>query len=127
MKKPKQNNGHGITFEARRYLIIQDIAAGMKYSEILHKCMEEWGVGQKTAEMYFTEATDYLRSDRTKENLIAMNTERLDDIYNKSMEGGDFKSAIKAIDTQNKLVGGYEEKVKIETEGEINLNFDIGE
>ena len=56
-----------------------------------------------------------------------MNMERLDNIIAESMKEGDKRSAIKAIDTQNKLAGGYEEKVKLETDADINLIFDIGE
>ena len=68
-----------------------------------------------------------MKSDETKETLIAMNMERLDNIIEESMKEGDKRSAIKAIDTQNKLAGGYEDKVKLETDGDINLIFDIGE
>ena len=68
-----------------------------------------------------------MRSDTAKENLISMNMQRLDTIITDSMKESDRKNAIKAIDTQNKLAGGYTEKVQIEGDTEINLNFEIGE
>lgn len=113
--------------DARRFLIINDIAQGMKYTDILWKYVKEWGLKPKSVELILNETISFMRSDTTKENLIAMNMERLDNIISDSMEEGDRKSAIKAIDTQNKLAGGYTEKVKIEGDSEINLKFDIGE
>ena len=116
-----------LSMEARRMLIISDIAKGLRYTEILNKYCEEWGLGQKSLEMYIKEAVEFMRSETTKENLLSMNMERLDGIISDSLKDGDRRSAIKAIDTQNKLAGGYEEKIKIEGDSEINLRFDIGE
>lgn len=115
-----------IELEARRYLIIADIAKGMKYTDILRKYMAEWNLGEKSLEMYIHDAIAFMRSDTAKESLIAMNMERLDGIITDSMKDGDRKNAIKAIDTQNKLAGGYEEKVRLEGDSEIVLNFDLG-
>ena len=113
--------------DAKRHLILEDIAKGMKYTEILRKYMDEWDLGEKSIEFYIHDAIAFMRSETTKESLISMNMERLDNIIADSLKDGDRKNAIKAIDTQNKLAGGYEEKVKIEGESEISLFFDIGE
>ena len=69
----------------------------------------------------------YMRDESTKESLIAMNMERLDNIISESMTEKDRKSAIKGIEVQSKLAGGFEEKIKLEGDTEINLNFDLGE
>lgn len=119
-KFPKQ-----ITHDAKRHLIISDVAAGMTYSEIVSKYMNEWGLGLKTVQAYVNEAIEYMRSETTKETLVAMNIQRLDGIISDSMTDKDRKSAIKAIDVQNKLVGGYEEKVKIDSDSDIVLNFEF--
>lgn len=113
--------------EAKRYLIISDIAKGERYSDIVRKYVKEWDLSTKTVQMAVDEAIKYMRSDETKETLIAMNMERLDGIIADSLKDSDRRNAIKAIDTQNKLAGGYTEKVKIEGDSEINLVFDIGE
>lgn len=126
-KEKKAIDTKPVSMEARRYLIISDIAKGVKYTDILRKYMQEWDLGEKSLEMYIHDAINFMRSDTTKETLIAMNMERLDDIITDSMKDGDRRSAIKAIDTQNKLAGGYEEKVKIENDSEINLIFDLGQ
>lgn len=113
--------------EAKRHLIISEIAKGTRYTDIVKKFVDEWGLSRKTIEMAVDDAIKFMRDESTKDTLIAMNMQRLDSIIADSMNDGDKKNAIKAIDTQNKLAGGYVEKVKIEDNSEINLVFDIGE
>ena len=113
--------------DARRYLVMSDIAKGMGYTEIIKKYEKEWELSPKTIELILNETIAFMRSDTAKENLISMNMQRLDTIITDSMKDSDRKNAIKAIDTQNKLAGGYTEKVQIEGDTEINLNFEIGE
>lgn len=124
--KIKQMNKE-LTLDARRFLILTDISNGERYNDMVRKYMEQWGVSHTTVELYINDAIAYMRSEKTKENFVSMNMERLDDIIAGALKDGDRRSAIKAIDTQNKLAGGYEEKVKIESDNEINLVFDIGE
>lgn len=114
-----------IKSEAKRHLIISDIAKGMTYHDIVDKYVDEWGLGLKSVQNIVNDAVDYMRSDAAKETLISMNTTRLENIISDSMKEGDRKSAIKAIDTQNKMAGAYTEKVQIEGDTEINLNFEF--
>ena len=116
-----------IKADARRYLVMSDVAKGMGYTEIIKKYEKEWELSPKTIELILNETIAFMRSDTAKENLISMNMQRLDTIITDSMKESDRKNAIKAIDTQNKLAGGYTEKVQIEGDTEINLNFEIGE
>lgn len=116
-----------IKADARRYLVMADIAKGMGYTEIIKKYETEWELSPKTIELILNETIAFMRSETAKENLISMNMQRLDTIITDSMKDSDRKNAIKAIDTQNKLAGGYTEKVQIEGDTEINLNFEIGE
>lgn len=117
---PKQ-----IPMEAKRYMIISMVAQGKTYTEILTECQAQWGLSDKTLQNVINETLQYMRSDEAKESLIAMNMQRLDNIIADSMDDKDRKNAIKAIDVQNKLAGGYTEKVKIDGDSEINLVFDI--
>lgn len=126
MSRTKINIDKQLTLDARRHLIIEDIASGKKYTDILRKYTNEWGLSVKSLELYIHDAIEFMRSDTSKENIIAMNMERLDKIVTDSIKKSDRKNAIKAIDVQNKLAGGYTEKVKIEGDSEINLKFDIG-
>lgn len=106
---------------------MEAIAKGERFSHLVQRLADEWGVSPKTSELYVCDTIAFMRSDSTKDALIAMNMERLDSIISDSINDGDRRNAIKAIDTQNKLAGGYTEKVKIEGNSEINLVFDIGE
>lgn len=114
-----------ITSEAKRYLIINDVALGLTYQTIVEKYVDEWGLGLKSVQNIVNDAIAYMRSDEAKETLIAMNTARLENIITDSITENDRKNAIKAIDVQNKMSGAYVEKVKIEGDTEINLNFDV--
>lgn len=111
--------------EAKRHLILECIAKGMRYTDIVNKFSKEWDVSPKTIEVAIHDATEYMRSEGTKENLIAANMERLDSIISDSMQEGDRKNAVKAIDTQNKMLSAYEQKVKLETDADIVLNFEF--
>ena len=119
-KFPKQ-----IPMEAKRFMIISMVAEGKTYTEILHECQEQWGLSDKTLQNVINETLAYMRSDVAKESLIAMNMQRLDDLYAESRNEGDRKSAIKAIDVQNKMAGAYTENIKIDGDSEINLNFEF--
>lgn len=113
--------------EARRNLILQAMASGASYLSMVNKFSEEWGLGRKTVELAIQDTLKFLRSEETKETLIAMNNGRLDSIIEDSMKTGDRSSAIKAIDTQNKMNGAYTEKIKLESDSEIKLDFGLGE
>ena len=114
-----------IPVDAKRHLIISDIAKGMTYMDIVRKYEQEWGLSHKTVQNIVNEAIDFMRSDEAKENIIAANMVRLEGIIGDSMGDGDRRSAIKAIDVENKMNGAYTEKVQIEGDSEITLNFEI--
>ena len=113
-----------ISAEAKRFMIINDVAEGMSYSNMVKKYMDKWGLAQSTVQQNINEALRYMRSDEFKESITSINMERLDNLIVDSIKDGDRKNAIKAIDTQNKAAGAYTEKIKIEGDSEINLIFD---
>ena len=117
---PKQ-----LPMEAKRFMIISMVASGMTYTEIVNKCQADWGLSDKTLQNVINETLAYMRSDEAKESLISMNMQRLDDIYAESRKEGDRKSAVKAIDTQNKMIGAYTEKVQIDGDSTIDLHFEM--
>lgn len=51
-----------------------------------------------------------------KEGVPEKNAARLERIYQRAMENGDFKNALSALDMLNKLVGAYKEKIQITTD-----------
>jgi hypothetical protein len=121
----KKTKAVNMKLDARRTLILTEVAKGTRYTDMVEKFSKEWNLAKSTTVELISETLKYMRSQATKDNLIAMNMERLDSIISDSIKDNDRKSAIKAIDTQNKLAGGYEEKIKLETDTEVKLIFDV--
>lgn len=114
-----------LKMEAKRYLIISDIANGLSYMDLVKKYSKEWGLKETSVMCYINDTISFMQSEKTKSSLLSMNMERLDKLITDSMKDGDRKNAIKAIDTQNKLAGGYTEKISLEGDTEVNLVFDL--
>lgn len=110
--------------EARRHLVLEAAAQGMTYSAMVNKFTDEWGVSRTTTELAVKDALGWMRAQETKDNLVAMNLMRLDTIISDSMSDKDRKNAVRAIDVQNKLAGGYTENIHLDTENEVNLIFE---
>lgn len=123
---PKREKTKIMKVEAKRHLILEEIAKGTSYYELIQKFKNEWHLQETTVKAAIADALAFMRAESTKDDLIAANMQRLDSIISESMKDSDRRSAIKAIDVQNKLAGGYEEKIKLEGDSEINLVFDLG-
>lgn len=116
-----------LTAEAKQHLVLEEIAKGTTYMGMVRKFMSDWNLSKPTVMAIIGDAIDYMKDESTKENLIAVNMQRLDSIIADSIQNKDRKTAIRGIDVQNKLAGGYEEKVKITNDSDITFKFDIGE
>ncbi len=112
--------------EARRNLILQAMASGQSYVTMVNRFTDEWGLSRKTVELAIQDTLKFMRSEETKDTLISLNTGRLDSLIEDSMKTGDRSSAIKAIDTQNRMCGAYTEKIKLSTDNEIVIDFGLG-
>lgn len=126
-KHPESKKGYkAIPAEVRRHLILTEIAKGTTYTNICNKFAEEWSMTPTSIGAYVREVINHIREEETKETLIAINQERLDSIISDAMKKKDTQGAVKAIDTQNKMLGAYTEKVKIDTNSDVVINFDFG-
>lgn len=110
-----------LSMDARRMIVAEKIAAGKTFGEIITECAPMFGITNRTMTLYLRDALAWLRSDEMKETIQSMNVMRLDKLYSDSVSEGDRKSAIKALDVQNKMVGAYEEKLKVEGDSDIDL------
>ena len=119
---PKQ-----IPMEAKRHLIIEDIAKGLNYMELVKKYTEEWGLSTSHVMNTINDTLAFMRDEATKQSLVSINMQRLDTIITEAMSSKDRKNAIRGIDVQNKLAGGYEEKVKVDANTDVTFTFDIRE
>lgn len=107
---------------------MQEIAKGeLPFIEIVEKYSNEWGISKLAVQGYIRDTVAFLQDEGTKETLAASNIARLDKIYSDSMIDKDRKTAIKAIETQGKYIGAFEEKVKLDTDKEVNFTFNIGD
>ena len=127
MKKPKGKRPAPVKVrkEIKTRLILEDIAKGVCYSDLIQKYSAEWQCSHKTIECYIRDAMEYLRSEQAVENLKNINIERLDNLYKESASEGDRKNALKAIDLQNKTLGVYEEKVEVTTSEPMEVVFNF--
>lgn len=89
----------------------------------MEKLKTEWGVSERCAKMYITDAFKFVVENR--EDLVNQNLLRLDGIVEQSMKEKNYKDAVRAIDTQNKMLGAYTEKIEISGDDEITLNFNL--
>lgn len=111
--------------EVKTRLIMEDIAKGCGYADLIEKFSKEWNCSPKTIECYIRDAMEYLQSDQAVQNLKSINIQRLDNLYKESTSEGDRKNALKAIDLQNKTLGVYEEKVEVKTDEPIEFIFNF--
>ena len=127
MKQPKGKRPAPVKLrkEIKTRLILEDIAQGVCYSDLIQKYQEQWKCSTKTVECYIRDAMEYLRSDQAVENLKNINLQRLDNLYKESANDGDRKNALKAIDLQNKTLGVYEEKVEVTTNEPVEFVFNF--
>lgn len=111
--------------EVKRELILNELAKGATVREICDKFKEDWGVTFNTMQNYIVEAMAGIYSDDSKDMLRNVNMFRMDNIYKEAHEEGDTKNALKALDMMNKATGAYEQTVKVDTEGDIEVSFNF--
>lgn len=124
IKKDAPENGFdGLTVQdIRRNEICKRLAKESIY-KVVEELGKEWNIRQNTMYKLISDAVRHQLSEENKEMVIAQNMMRLNDLYEEAREDLDRKSALKAIDTQNKMVGAYEEKIKIDDNDDIELKF----
>ena len=104
-----------ISVDTRRHLILEAVAQGKTFNDILEMYGKEWNVGYRTMQQYVALAMKDIYNDETVETLRQLNLQRLDNIISAQIENEDYKNAIKSIDIQNKTANLYKEKVELET------------
>lgn len=109
--------------EARKQIILQEIAKGKKLSRIINELAEDWGLSTATVRGIMYECFQEMEEDYA--NLKNQNIMRLDGIIEDTMQDKNYKESIKALDVQNKLAGLYTERLNVETQGEVILEFNL--
>lgn len=78
--------------------------------DTIHKFLEkEYGIAYRQRMRVIKEATEEMSEamSATKQDIVAVNNNRLDHIYEKTYKDKDYKNAIKTVDLINKMNGVY--------------------
>lgn len=113
-----------MTGDARRILILEALAKGLSLRQVIDKFTKEWNISEKNVIQYIKKSIEYVNTNEYKDMVKSINIERLDKLFSDLVKDGDKKTAIKAIDTQNKLIGAYEDKVNISSD-EVSFTFNV--
>lgn len=92
------------------------IAFGYARKDIIEMLVRDYQYTEDTAtHTYQTAAKEMVEDMKEYDKMIAIkNRKRLNAISEAAFDSGDFKSAVKAIDVENKMNGIYTTKVEIE-------------
>lgn len=112
---------------ALRNSVIFDLMYKRGYSKrkTIDTLRARWQIAEQRCYEYINAATDALMATYTDDIETVRNKqlEKLQEIYDDSMEHNDRKTALKALDQMNKIKGIYEEKAQITVEN-IQFTFD---
>lgn len=124
IRERRDKKMYELTRELRLRYIADDIVKGLSKKKIGEKYSELWGLGLGTIYSFYREALVTLTDEEGLEKMRDANTERLLSIYNKAIEDGDSKTALKALDLLNKTNSIYVTKLNLGGETEFSFNFE---
>lgn len=110
---------------SKKKIILDELAKGTPVRKIRKYLEDNYQLSQKTIRDLIAEVISEITSEEEKEALKASNLVRLDEIVSDCINDGDRKNAIRAIDTLNKSIGAYDNTIKLETDADIQLNFNL--
>lgn len=124
LKKHGDKESYRLSRELRLRYIADDIVKGMSKRKIGEKYSEQWGIGKPTVYDYYREALVTLTDEDGLEKMREANTERLLSLYNKAVEEGDTKTALKALDLLNRTNSVYVTKLNLGGDTEFTFSFE---
>lgn len=92
------------------------LSKGKSRATIMQHLMDTYSLANSTAAVYYAQAVKFLlpdNEDEYKDQLIRANVTRLETIYEKAMERGDYKNAREAIAELNKMAGLHKEGISV--------------
>ena len=106
---------------------LQDVATllseGKSRATIIKYMQDKYGIAYTTAKDYYADGIKYLLpqdENEYRKELIQANIERLELIYQRAMEEGDYKNAKDAVSELNKVAGAGKEGIS------VGINTDKG-
>ena len=110
-KKAERNKVH----DARIWMIIGDICAGLNNLSLYKKYKDAWNISRTGMTVLINEAYEMMKigDEEYMEELRQINIKRLEDLYTDALASNDKASALKAMDLINKTAGLYTTKVEL--------------
>ena len=110
-KKAERNKIH----DARIWMIIGDICAGLNNLSLYKKYKDAWNISRTGMTNLINEAYEMMKigDEEYMEELRQINIKRLEDLYTDALASNDKASALKAMDLINKTAGLYTTKVEL--------------
>ena len=110
-KKAERNKVH----DARIWMIINDICAGLNNLSLYKKYKDDWNISRTAMTNLINEAYELMKigDEEYLENLRQINIKRLEELYTDALASNDKASALKAMDLINKTAGLYTTKVEL--------------
>lgn len=101
---------------------MNDLAIGLTLNQMYEK-HEDWGMTRHMLYQLLLEAAKEMFSPDYVEQIKTINLARLDFLYEKAMETGDVKAAIKAIEVQSRILDGSRPTLQVAGFADVNINF----
>lgn len=107
-------NGKKVRRKANKTQIalrVQQVATwlldGLSYSDIVKRGQKKWGLSPRPVERYISKAKEQIEASSATEikGATTLAIYRLMDLYEKSVDEGDYKTALDIIKTQNRMLG----------------------
>ena len=110
-KKAERNKVH----DARIWMIINDICAGLNNLSLYKKYKDDWNISRTAMTNLINEAYEMMKigDEKYMEELRQINIKRLEELYSDALASNDKASALKAMDLINKTAGLYTTKVEL--------------
>lgn len=106
-------------------IVMELISSGFSRKSIIKNFTEKYNYSRYKINNLIKKAKAELAEEASiiKEELVAINNERLDNIYEKVYKEGEYKNALSTIDLQNKMNGIYDREETKETTTNIKIKF----
>lgn len=113
-KVQKVNRSEAEQLKIYRFYL-EGFKTGTPTSQLVADCMEKFGMSRETAHNWRDRALDALSHYmlRDVEQIRAVQLERLEHIYNLSVQARQYKTAQSILDTMNKVMGLYKDSTVI--------------
>ena len=109
----------------RTYTVMNMLSKGFSRKSVHNYLEKTYGIAYRQRCRVIKEALEFMKEDTkaSVEEFRALNNNRLDDLYEKTVKDKDYGNAIKTVDLVNKMNGVYTEEKSEESDKTIKIKF----